>query len=195
MGCRCWSGRVIISEAHDAVSPAAAFGERLADQITADANHIDAAEEEANRTRLIPSRVFRGQAHTENRWPFGKGVRAMALSPVPCGPGLAGRWWLASFSSLSPPGAVRPSRRIVGPGTRVTATPLLVRECLASEAGPKATDAGGATPLHWAAEYNQTPAVLTALINAGADPKARTKNGRPPLHRAAARNGRAGRPN
>ena len=66
-----------------------------------------------------------------------------------------------------------------------TAAPERVRACLAAGADPTARDKAGATPLHWATVFTETPAVLTALVTAGADPTARNDLGWTPLHFAA----------
>ncbi len=42
-----------------------------------------------------------------------------------------------------------------------------------------------ATPLHWAARYNENPDIINALIQAGADIHAKSAYGNTPLHEAA----------
>ena len=63
-----------------------------------------------------------------------------------------------------------------------------VRACLRIGADPRASDARGRTPLHWAAAYQRDASLVRALIEAGADPDARTDRGATPLHWAAGHN-------
>ncbi|TWT44404.1 Ankyrin repeats (3 copies) [Phycisphaerae bacterium RAS1] len=61
-----------------------------------------------------------------------------------------------------------------------------VERLLKKGANPNARDAGGKTPLHWAAWLKGgVEKAGTALIEGGADVNARAKNGATPLHVAA----------
>ena len=59
-----------------------------------------------------------------------------------------------------------------------------VSRCLRAGANVNARDAGGLTPLHFAAAKNKT-AVVDVLLKGGANVNARDKTGWTPLHRAA----------
>ena len=56
----------------------------------------------------------------------------------------------------------------------------MVAVLLAAGADLEARAEGGATPLHEAARFSETPAVVAALLDAGADPAARDAEGRTP---------------
>ena len=60
-----------------------------------------------------------------------------------------------------------------------------VQLLLEAGADVDARDRDGSTPLHYAAEYNSSPAVFTALLVAGADVNARDDDGRTPVFHAA----------
>ncbi len=60
-----------------------------------------------------------------------------------------------------------------------------VSRCIAYGKDVNARDKIGATPLHRAARYSETPGVVKALLKRGADLNARDKFGGTPLHRAA----------
>ena len=65
------------------------------------------------------------------------------------------------------------------------ATAADVSRCLAGGADLEARDKYGRTPLHFAAEFSETPAVVVALLAAGADLEAQDEGGWTPLHYAA----------
>lgn len=56
-----------------------------------------------------------------------------------------------------------------------------IDELVAGGADPNARDAGGCTPLHYAADNNPVGAVAVALFEAGADPEICEGYGRKPL--------------
>ena len=56
-----------------------------------------------------------------------------------------------------------------------------IDDLVACGADPNARDAGGCTPLHYAAWNNPVEEVAAALFEAGADPEACDGNGRKPL--------------
>ena len=68
-----------------------------------------------------------------------------------------------------------------------TADAEAVRERLGAGADPNARQAGGWTPLHWAARESADLEVVRALVDGGADANARNNAGSTPLHLAAAR--------
>ncbi len=68
---------------------------------------------------------------------------------------------------------------------RPSATAAEIQGLLAKGFSLSARTREGATPLHYAARYNDNPAVLRTLIRLGADPNARDREGRTPLHYAA----------
>lgn len=63
--------------------------------------------------------------------------------------------------------------------------PAAVQEAVNKGADVKAQDRNGATPLMWAAGYNQNAAATTTLLAAGADLKARDKDGETAMMYAA----------
>ena len=60
----------------------------------------------------------------------------------------------------------------------------VVQVLLAADADIEARKDGGQTPLHFAAQLEESGAVIEALLAAGADAKAQDDDGETPLHRA-----------
>ena len=60
-----------------------------------------------------------------------------------------------------------------------------LQSCLDSGANPNERTALDISPLHYAAQYSESPTVVAALAEAGADPNAPRDDGRTPLHVAA----------
>ena len=94
---------------------------------------------------------------------------------------------LLAVSGLFTLGVISPLAAQVGcddwptPAFFEAATAATVQDCLGAGADPNARDGDGFTPLHWAAEFSQTPEVVTALVNADADLNARAGDGRTPF--------------